>query len=264
MELFKYFFTFKTELPSDLPGKMFSPLHLIVMAILFIATPLIAWSLRKMDKRKMKILFAILWIFWVLMEIAKDVWSAVLSPYGFEFTGNLPLYVCSLFLFIMPFAIWGKEDGILKRSACSYLCTWNTIGGFINFIYPATVLTDYSVISFQGFHTLFYHATMVFVALLMLFSKYYDYKNIRDGFLTFLPIAFISIPANIVNFNLGCTYMFFRGGFVLDPIYNSMPAWLFMLLVYLIYYFIPFLFYLPSFIKQKMQSARQPKLIDNK
>ena len=61
MNLFEYFFTNKAYLPADLPGRLFSPLHIAVMIILTVAVPLVAFLLRKMDKKKMKILFIVLW-----------------------------------------------------------------------------------------------------------------------------------------------------------------------------------------------------------
>ena len=71
MNLFEYFFTNKAYLPADLPGRLFSPLHIAVMIILTVAVPLVAFLLRKMDKKKMKILFIVLWAVMVVAEGAK-------------------------------------------------------------------------------------------------------------------------------------------------------------------------------------------------
>lgn len=141
--------------------------------------------------------------------------------------------------------------------ACSYLCTLNLIGGLVNFVYPSNVLSNYSVISFSGLHTLFYHGTMVFVALLMLFSGYYSYKNIKDAILAFIPLFVVSIPANVINFVYNCSYMFFRGGFPFSLISDHMPEWLWIIVLYLAYALIPFLFYLPSYISQKRKTKKQ-------
>ncbi|MBQ8444415.1 MAG: YwaF family protein [Clostridia bacterium] len=255
--MFKYFFTNKAYLPSDLPGKLFSTLHIIVMIILCITVPLTAFLLRKMDKKKMKTLFIVLWGTMSGLEIAKIIWESCTNPNGFEVTGILPLYICSIFMYVMPFAIWGKEHGLLRKSACSFLCTINLIGGLVNFIYPSNVLSNYSVVSFAGLHTLLYHGTMVFVALLMLFSKYYTFSNIKDAILAFIPLAIVSIPANIINFTYNCSYMFFRGGFPFSLISDHMPEWLWVIVLYLAYALIPFLFYLPSFIHQKIKARKQ-------
>ena len=204
----------------------------------------------------MKILFIVLWAVMTTLEIVKITWESLTNPNGFEVTGILPLYICSIFMYVMPFAVWGGESSLLRRSACSFLCTLNLIGGLVNFVYPVNVLSSYSCISFAGMHTLFYHATMVFVALLMLFSGYYSFKNIKDAILAFIPLFIVSIPANIVNFIYNCSYMFFRGGFPFSLISDHMPEWLWVIVLYLAYALIPFLFYLPSYIHQKVKRRK--------
>lgn len=250
------FFTNKAFLPADLPGKLFSPLHIVFMVILSIGIPLLAFMLRKMDKKKMKRLFIILWAVVTALEIVKIIWESATNPNGFEAAGILPLYLCSIFMYIMPAVIWAKEGSFIHRSACAFVCTLNLIGGLVNFVYPSNVLSAYSVISFAGLHTLFYHGMMVFVALLMLFSKYYSFSNIKDAFLAFIPLFIVSIPANIVNFTINASYMFFRGGFPFSLISDHMPALLWVIVLYIAYFLIPFLFYLPSFIKQKINSKK--------
>lgn len=108
-ELWKNFFTNKAYLPADLPGKLFSPLHIVVMVILIIAVPLAAFLLRKTEEKKLKILFIVLWAVLSAFEIVKIVWESVTNPNGFEVTGILPLYLCSIFMYVMPFAIWQSE-----------------------------------------------------------------------------------------------------------------------------------------------------------
>lgn len=260
MELFRYFFTNKAYLPDDLPGRLFSPLHIVFMVILIISVPLLAWLLRKMDKKKMKILFIVLWATISVLEVVKIVWESCTNPNGFEVTGILPLYICSIFMYVMPFAV-GGEASVARRSACAFVCTLNLIGGLVNFIYPSNVLTSYSCISFAGLHTLFYHGTMVFVALLMLFSGYYSFKNIKDAILAFIPLVIVSIPANIINFVYGCSYMFFRGGFPFSIISDHLPEWLWIIILYVAYALIPFLFYLPSFIANKIKAKKSS--VDN-
>ena len=46
-ELWKNFFTNKAYLPADLLGKLFSPLHIVVMVILIIAVPLFCFARQK-------------------------------------------------------------------------------------------------------------------------------------------------------------------------------------------------------------------------
>ena len=122
MNLFEYFFTNKAYLPADLPGRLFSPLHIAVMIILTVAVPLVAFLLRKMDKKKMKNLFIVLWAVMVVAEGAKITWESLTNPNGFEVTGILPLYICSIFMYVMPFAIWGGgEEHLSSHSLCFFM-----------------------------------------------------------------------------------------------------------------------------------------------
>lgn len=129
----------------------------------------------------------------------------------------------------------------------------------MNFIYPVNVLSNYSVISFAGLHTLIYHAVMVFVALLMLFSGYYRFR-LRDCALAFLPVLVVSIPANIVNLVYHCDYMFFGGGFFpFSLIADHLPDWLWVIVLYAGYFAVPLLFfYLPAHLIGKRKERREP------
>ena len=257
--LFKYFFTNKAFIDVDLPGKLFSPLHLVVMVLLAVAVPLAAFFLRKLSGKKMKILFIVLWAVVSAFEVVKITWESCTNPHGFEAGGILPLYLCSLFMYVMPFAIWCKPNSWLRKSACGFLCTLNLVGGLINFVYPVNVLSNYSAISFAGLHTLIYHAVMVFVGLLMLFSRYYRYE-LKDAWLAFIPVAVFSIPANIVNFTINADYMFFHGNFFpFNLIADHMPVWVWVIVLYIGYFAVPYLFYVPAFLIQKYGRKKAPK-----
>lgn len=151
--LIENFFTHKDFLAPahELPGTMFTPLHFvfagIVLAIVIVAAIVVG---RK--EKAIKPVFIAVWVTVVVLEIAKIIWESVSGrQIGIEWTGILPLYPCSLYMYAMPFAIWGK--GNVKKAACGYVCTVGLLGGCINFFYPMTVLPTYSCISFAGMHT---------------------------------------------------------------------------------------------------------------
>lgn len=263
-ELFKNFFTHKDFLPAadTIPGTLFTPLHFITAAILAVAVGLLVYFLRKQKEKTLNRLFTVLWAVSLVLEICKITWETVCGKViAFEWTGNIPLYPCSLFLYIMPFAIWGK--GRIRQAACGYVCTVGMIGGLINFVYPLNVLQNYSCISFAGFHTLFYHAMLVFVAFLMLVTGYHSYKNvvgILDLITPLIPILIFSVPCHIVNMIIGADYMFFRCTFgFLYPIGSKLPYAVAAIFVYIAYAIMCMGFYLPSFLcnrKAKKASAQ--------
>ncbi len=252
-ELFPNFFKHKDFLPSadKIPGTMFTPLHFIWAALLAVGLILLVVFLRKMKEKNLKILFTALWALLVVLEVIKITWETTSGKtVNFEWYGMLPLYPCSVFMYAMPFAIWGK--GILKRAACGYVCTLGLIGGLINFVYPATILGNYSCISFAGFHTFTYHGVLVLTACLMLVTGYHSYRATKwyDLFLPALPLIAVSIAANIVNFTLpnGADYMFFRcTSFIFAPIGEALGLWS-VPLMYIAYIIAHGIFYVPGLI----------------
>jgi hypothetical protein len=253
--LLKNFFTHKDKLaPAEqLPGTMFTPMHFAVAGILLAIVILCAFWIRKKEKR-IKPVFIILWATVSVLEIVKIVWESTTgNTVGLEISGILPLYPCSIFMYAMPFAIWGK--GKVKQSACGYVCTLGLLGASVNFFYPMTVLYRYSILSFSAMHSMLYHAIMLFTCLTMLLSGYHRYtcaEKLSDLFLPCIPSLMLSVPANIVNYTLNTDYMFFRGTSAFLPaIFGGMHTPIITLIIYALYIFVPACFYLPSFVAQK-------------
>ena len=250
--LIKNFFTHKDFLApaSEMPGTMFTPLHFIFAAIVLAAVIVGAILLAK-RKEKIKPVFIALWAAVTVLEVVKIVWESTSGKtVRLEVTGVLPLYPCSIFMYAMPFAIWGNE--FWKRAACGYVCTVGMLGGAINFFYPMTILYNYSCISFSGFHTFFYHGVMLFTCLTMLISGYHKYQA-EKWFQPFVACIFpllLSIPANVVNYTVGADYMFFKGDSAFLPaLLGGVPDPLTTVIIYALYIVVPAAFYLPSFIK---------------
>lgn len=259
--LLQNFFTHKDFLPpaGELPGTLFTPLH-FVFSLCCIAIVVASCLLcAKKDENTLRMVFAILWATTVVLEFAKIIWETYSGKtVQFEWGGVLPLYPCSIFMYAMPFAIWGK--GKVRYAACGYVCSLGLLGGAINFVYPANILNNYSCISFAGFHTLFYHGVMVLCAATMLLTGYHSYKKVTRGrelLLPAVPALAVSVIANLVNFSpLNSDYMFFKlNSFFFAPLGAATPDWLGVILVYGIYLLIGALPYLPFWIAFKKRTA---------
>lgn len=262
-DLIRNFFTHKDFLPSadKLPGTLFTPLH-VAASLCWIGLIVLACILlRKKSEKTIRRVFAGLWAWLTVLEVVKITWETCCgAAVAFEWGGNLPLYPCSIFMYAMPFAIWGK--GNVRYAACGYVCSLGLLGGAINFVYPANILSNYSCISFAGFHTLFYHGVLVFCAALMLISGYHSYRGVtkaRQLLLPAVPALIVSVVANIVNFSpIGSDYMFFKlNSFFFAPLGAATPDFLGVILVYGIYLLIHALPYLPSWIGSKRKAHKQ-------
>ena len=273
MDLIRNFFTHKDYLPAAdrLPGTLFTPLHFSTSACWIGLIVLVCLWLRKKEERTLRRVFTGLWAAAVVLELAKILWETFCGKtVRVEWGGILPLYPCSIFMYAMPFAIWGK--GRVRYSACGYVCSLGVLGGAINFVYPANVLSNYSCISFAGFHTLFYHGVLVLCAVLMLLSGYHSYKGVTKAsqlLLPAVPALAVSVVANLVNFSpINSDYMFFKlNSFFFAPIGAATPDWLSVILVYGIYLLIHALPYLPSWIASKKEvekmSLSEEQLLKN-
>ena len=259
--LLQNFFTHKDFLPpaDQLPGTLFTPLHLVFSAFCIAAVVICALRLSKKGERAIRTTLALLWVLLAVLEVTKITWETLSgTTVNFEWTGVLPLYPCSIFLYALPFAVWGK--GRVRFAACGYVCSLGLLGGAINFVYPANILGSYSCISFAGFHTFFYHGMMLLCALVMLRSGYHSYKNITKWYELLLPAApflCVSVVANAVNFSrIDSDYMFFKlESFIFAPIGRATADWLAVVIVYLAYLLIHALPYLPSFLANRRGKA---------
>ena len=262
LELLRNFFTHKDYLPSpdQIPGTMFTPLHFLFSLICLAGVILGAIHCAKQNERTIRRTFFVLWLLLVILEPTKILWESVSGKtVGLEVTGVLPLYPCSVFMYAMPLAIWGR--GLVRRMGCGYVCSLGLLGGAVNFVYPATILGSYSCISFAGFHTFLYHGTIVFCAMTMLLSRYHSYRGITKRYeliLPAVPFLAVSVIANLVNFSqLDADYMFFKlESFIFAPIGAALPDIATVVICYCAYLLIHAAPYLPSYIANCRSSKR--------
>ena len=264
MELLKHFFTHKDFLPpaGEIAGTLFTPLH-IGFAVVFLAAVigLALWTAKRQENT-IRWVFGVLWATLCVLEITKILWETYSGrTVSVEWTGVLPLYPCSIFMYAMPLAIWGK--GVVRYMGCGYVCSLGFLGGGINFVYPANILSNYSCISFAGFHTFLFHGAILFCGIVMLLSGYHSYKQVTRAWqlvLPAVPALAVSLVANSVNFSpIGSDYMFFKlNSFFFAPIGAATPDWLSVILVYGLYLLIHALPYLPFYwINKRKKGAKE-------
>ena len=260
LDLIPNFFTHKDFLPpaDQIPGTMFTPLHFAFSAVCIALVLFLSLSTAKKSEKTIRTVFGILWAGMAVWEIVKILWESYAgATVRFELDGILPLYPCSIFLYAMPFAIWGK--GWVRKAACGYVCSLGLLGGAINFVYPATILGTYSCISFAGFHTFFYHGILVFCAITMLRSGYHSYRGITKAWqllVPSVPFLVVSLAANAVNFSpINADYMFFKlQSFIFAPIGAALPTGVCVVIVYFSFLLIHALPLLPSYIANRRKA----------
>lgn len=256
------FFTHKDFLvaPELIPGTLGTPLHLVfeTITILLIVTGSV-WLARR--KHLIKPVLAVLWVNLLVLEAAIIYWESTTGIHkGLDLQYGLSLYPCSIFMYAMPFALWGK--GNAKKAACGYVCTLGLLGALVNFLYPFTRLADYSCLSFPAFHTFIYHGTMLFTCIVMLRSGYHRYSDMvcwSDLLLPCVPSLIVSVPANMLNYSpIHADYMYFTGQFpLLKVLMPGLEPVTITAILYVLYIFVPAMFYLPAFLRMRRQEQRE-------
>ncbi len=260
LSLIRNFFTHKDFLPPPeaWPGTLFSPLQIVFCLAVAV---FIGWASVRCARKSAAFRKKVYFILWIIMLVSEPVivlWEACSGrQFWIDWCSALSLWPCSIFLYAAPFVIFGK--GSAREAACGYICTLGLLGGTVNFVYPASYLSRYSCLSFAGLRTIFYHGSMVFTAATMLLSGEHSFRGIvrrRQILLSCVPALLVSIPANIANRLIpGADYMFFRlDSFFFAPIGRALPAWLSLVLVYLLYLIIHGAPYLPSYLSNRRKN----------
>ena len=198
----------------------FSVPHIILMIVLTFLLIALTILLRKTKKRNIKIFLRTVSILMICLEIIKISWETYFDMKfgrGFSYADVLPLYTCSMFFILLPFAAFTKNERI-KSLVFSWMCTIGIFGGLTNFYLPQ-MLKKYPFFTFNVFYSLSYHFLMSFTGLLILTSKRYilDWKDIVKGWIPLALFCIIVIPVNYyINDIIGIKkvdYMMLMHGF---------------------------------------------------
>ncbi|MDY2889283.1 MAG: YwaF family protein [Candidatus Caccosoma sp.] len=198
----------------------FGPMHIIFMIFATILLVVLVVSLKKIEEKKFNRYLKILSIVLIFLEIFKFTWETyydIKLGHGFSYADVLPLYTCSMFFILLPFAAFTKNERI-KSLVFSWMCTIGIFGGLTNFYLPQ-MLKKYPFFTFNVFYSLSYHFLMSFTGLLILTSKRYilDWKDIVKGWIPLALFCIIVIPVNYyINDIIGTKkvdYMMLMHGF---------------------------------------------------
>ena len=151
----------------------------------------------------------------------------------------LPLYTCSMFLYIMPIALFAKREKI-KTAALNFMCTMMLPLGFVSMFLSLMMTVGCSLFSFYGLHTLIYHSMLYIVPMVILITGYYKpkWKDVWSGLLLFACIV-----AVVLTFDTICKvdYMYLYDGStftVVSFITNAVPHRLVWTAILLVCYFV--------------------------
>ena len=184
----------KTAWPMNPPAP-YSLFHILFVAIGLMAVVLLAYyTNRSINNQKLpRLLF-----FCGVVLAATELWKQLFLYYVVnEQTYNwwyFPFQLCSLpmyFCLILPFAP-GKNN---KTVLCTFMQDFNLLGGIMALAEPSGLFHPYWFLTLHG---LIWHLLLVYIALVIAFSRYSDVSLM--GFVRTLPLFLICcIIASIIN-----------------------------------------------------------------
>ena len=213
------FFDYKDFIPSeDKQNVMWSNAHIIFIVLSVLAIILLCYFFRNIRGKSVDKYLKIIAIVIPILEVIKITWETYWDlklGHGFNITGLLPLYTCSMFIYVLPFAGWGK--GRVKECALAFLTTLSVFAGLTNFFIPP-IFNTYPFFSYASFTSLNYHFLMVFTGIFIVTTRYYvpNFKSIFKGFIPLLLFSIIVIPFDYIMFYNGhywIDYMLYIHGF---------------------------------------------------
>lgn len=205
------FFDYKGYIDGYHGQDFFGTTHIIAMVVLTALIVVMLVVFRKASKKSIDAYLKILSIIIPISEVVKIVWESywdIKTGAGFNATGLLPLYTCSMFIYMLPLAAWTK--GKVKDCAVAWLGTIGVFGGLTNF-YLTQILNSYPFWTFATFMSLFFHFMMVFTGLLLVVSKYKEF-NFKDAIRAWIPLAIFSVIVIPVCYILKADYMLYYYG----------------------------------------------------
>ena len=205
------FFDYKDDLVGYHGQDYMSIGQFVFLFIAILAIILISVFLRKIEHKKIDKFLKVLAIIIPVLEVTKIIVESYfdIKYHGsFNFSGLLPLYTCSLFIYTLPLAAFAK--GKVKECCLAFLTTISIFAGMTNFIMAAILLT-YPFFNFHTFVSLNFHFWMVFVGVFLISTKYYvpKWKDVIKGF---IPVACLSLIVIPIDYIFKWDYMMYRDG----------------------------------------------------
>ena len=218
------FFDYKYNI-EGFDSDLFSLPHIVYIFAVYILGFGLSFILRNTKRERISMGLKMLSIIMPLLELSKISWESyydVATGQGFNYGGILPLYTCSLFIYALLGAAWGR--GRLREYCLSFITTVGLLYGAIGVVY-CNGLNYYPFWTFGAFYSLFFHSAMFVTGVFLLVSGYkkLEWKDCLCAFIPILALASLAVPFNYIYnsaLNSNADYMLlYSGGGV--PIYQD-------------------------------------------
>lgn len=199
--MWKYFFTYESELPSDIGFPLFGFAHIAWLLFAVVVTIIILSLYKKVGEKKKRILECVAgcsMIFWIMGLTLYLICVHHMSKY------ELPLHVCSIMGILCGIHCLTKSEKI-RDFIGQTLYAIGLPGTILALIYPNW--TKYPPISFKAIEGFLFHIGIVIYVCMMLVSRKII-PELRKSWKVFLNMAMILIPVYLLDLNIKANYIF--------------------------------------------------------
>lgn len=207
---FYNFFDYKYNI-ENFSSDLFCTEHIVFIILVYVFGFIVSYLLRKARHDRISVFLKVLSIVALVMEIAKISWESyydITTGRGFNYEGILPVYTCSLFIYTLLAAAWGR--GKVRSVSLSFLTTISLLYGAIGVVY-CNGLNFYPFWTFGAFYSLFFHSAMFLTGVFLLMTGY-KMLEWRDALITMIPILLLSLIAIPLDYAIRSDYMLLYSG----------------------------------------------------
>ncbi len=216
-----HFFDYKHNI-IGFQSDLFSVPHLVYIGLIFMLSLMAVRLFKNAGRQGIGKWLKIQAVITPVLELIKISWESyydITTGRGFNAEGLLPFYTCSLLIYMLPLAAWGK--GLVRDCALAFLTTIGMLFGAIGMIY-CNGLNFYPFWTFGAFYSLYFHTSMFLTGVILLTSGTVrpEWKNVRLSFVPIVLLALIAVPADYLT---GADYMLMYSGSGV-PLYEDLAA----------------------------------------
>ena len=186
---------------------------LIIIAILYFCIKKITIKDKEDITKIIKMLTITVWI----LEVIKIIFNFIIGNIN-NVNTYVPLYYCSILLYAGILS--GFAKGTLKKIGDIFLASGGMFAGIAFLISPGTSLGIYPLFHFISFQSLFYHAVMIYLGLIIVKYNYVTIK-LKDIKYYALLIFIICSFAYFINISFNGNLMFIEEGFGLFSFFEN-------------------------------------------